>query len=202
MSDCSDWPDSLNAEIGANIRAAREAKKMSVSRLAARTVDLGYGLHRIAVITRVEAGERAITVPELIAIAAALDTAPLALVVPERPNDSIEVLPGVTMNGAAAVGWFTGTTSATPAGVIRDPSTTAKLELVMQLNQIDETLDIQRHNLYQALEGPKKLAMPDKMRDNTAAMAKHAREYIASLEVQRAQILELLDEHQGDSDGR
>jgi transcriptional regulator with XRE-family HTH domain len=197
-----DWPAAITAQIGATIGALRESQNMSVSRLSARTAELGYPMHRVAAITKIEAGERAISVPELMIVAAALNTAPLALLMPAGVEDPVEVLPGVTMNGAATLGWFTGATSATPTGVTLDRSTTSRLELVMRLNQINELLTIQRDNLHQALEGPKTLSMPDKLRERMGESAKHARALIGSLEAQRADIFELLDEHQGDSDGR
>ena len=53
---------------------------MSVLRLATRTGELGYPIHRTA-ISKIESGERVVTVAELIILAAALSTTPMALLV-------------------------------------------------------------------------------------------------------------------------
>lgn len=203
MTDnAEDWPGALTAQIGATISALREAQGMSVSRLAARTAELGYPMHRVAAITKIEAGERAITVPELIVIAAALNTAPLSLLAPSGPDDPVDVLPGVTMDGAGAFGWFTGTTSDVPTGAVVDRANTARLELIKRLNEIDELIFMQRVNLTQALEGPRVLSMPGELRSHMAASADHARALIQSLEIQRTEILHMLEENGADHDGR
>ena len=168
---------------------------MSAVKLATRTAELGYPVHRVA-ISKLESGERAITVPELVILAAALDTVPLALLL---CDETVEILPDNKMTGAAAVGWFTGTTSATPAGVTHDRSTTSRLDLTMRLNEVDELLDVQRHNLFQAESGPRALTMPDALKAHMEESAQRARELIESLERQRGSILHALaqDGHDG-----
>lgn len=160
---------------------------MSAVKLAARTTELGYPIHRVA-ISKLESGERAITVPELVILAAALNTVPLALLLPSTADETIEILPGNEMTGAAAIGWFTGTTSGTPAGVTRDWSATSRLELTMRLNEVDELLDVQRHSLLQAESGPRVLKMPDELKARMNETAQRARELIESLEKQRISI--------------
>ena len=168
---------------------------MSAVKLATRTAELGYPVHRVA-ISKLESGERAITVPELVILAAALDTVPLALLL---CDETVEILPDNKMTGAAAVGWFTGTTSATPAGVTHDRSTTSRLDLTMRLNEVDELLDVQRHNLFQAESGPRALTMPAALKAHMEESAQRARELIESLERQRGSILHALaqDGHDG-----
>jgi hypothetical protein len=105
------------------------------------------------------------------------------------------------MAGAAAIGWFTGTTSATPAGIARDRSATSRLELTMRLNEIDELLDLQRHSLLQAESGPRVLTMPEQLKARMDESAQRARDLIESLELQRISILHALGQS-GDRDGR
>ena len=172
---------------------------MSAVKLAARTTELGYPIHRVA-ISKLESGERAITVPELVILAAALNTVPLALLLPGTADAAIEILPGDEMTGAAAIGWFTGTTSATPTGVTRDRLATSRLELTMKLNEVDEHLDIQRHNLFEAELGLQRFTMSDAYREHEQKRLEHTREVVKTLEQQRDSIFDLLTQ-EGDHDG-
>jgi transcriptional regulator with XRE-family HTH domain len=193
-----EWPTGLSSRIGAAIRGTREIQNMSAVKLATRTAELGYPIHRVA-ISKLESGERDITVPELVVLAAALDTVPLALLLPGAAEETVEILPANKMTGAAAIGWFTGTTSATPAGVTHDRATTSRLDMTMRLNEVDEHLDMQRHNLLQAESGPRALTMPDALKAQMEESAQRARELIESLERQRESILHALaqDGHDG-----
>lgn len=201
MSDNSpEWPIELTRRIGTAISDARKAQNnMSVVKLAARTTELGYPIHRVA-ISKLESGERAITVPELVILAAALNTVPLALLLPGSADEKIEILPSNAMPGAAAIGWFTGTTSATPDGVTRDPSMTQVLELMTKLNEVNEYLGIQRHNLNQAKWALNTLRMSDAFRENQLKLVEDTREAVKTLEEQRDQIIHLLAKS-GDRDG-
>jgi transcriptional regulator with XRE-family HTH domain len=194
-----EWPAQLSRRIGAAIQAAREAQDVSAVKLAARTAELGYPIHRVA-ISKLESGKRDITVPELVIVAAALNTVPLALLLPGTVDETIEILPGREMTGAAAIGWFTGTTSATPPGVTRDRAVTSRLELTMRLNEVNEHLSIQLHNLFQTESSLKTFAMPDALRDHQLEVVKHTRKLVESLENQRDSILHMLAQN-GDRDG-
>jgi transcriptional regulator with XRE-family HTH domain len=189
-----DWPAELSRRIGAALYAARDAKDMSAVKLATRTAELGFPIHRVA-ISKLESGERPITVPELITLAAALDTVPLALLLPTTTDATIEILPGSEMTGAAAIGWFTGTTSATPAGVTRDRSATSRLELTMRLNEVDEHLDIQRRNLFQVESSLQTFTMREELKEHQQERVSQTRELVKSLEGQRDSILHLLAEN-------
>ena len=69
----------------------------------------------------------------------------------------------------------------------------------MRLNEVDELLDVQRHNLFQAESGPRALTMPDALKAHMEESAQRARELIESLERQRGSILHALaqDGHDG-----
>lgn len=192
MDDNSpDWPIELSKAIGAAMRDAREAQDISAVKLAARTAELGYPIHRVA-ISKLESGERAVTVPELITLAAALNTVPLALLLPAAVDETIEILPDNEMPGASAIGWFTGTTSATPAGVTRDRSATQRLELTMRLNEVNEQLEIQQHNLRQTELALQAFTMRDEFRKHEEDRVEHTRKLVKSIEEQRDSILYLL----------
>jgi hypothetical protein len=82
---------------------------MSAQQLANRCAALGAaGLTRL-VITNLETGRRAaVTVPELVALAAALETAPLLLLYPVGIQREVEYLPGRSAETWAAARWWTG----------------------------------------------------------------------------------------------
>jgi transcriptional regulator with XRE-family HTH domain len=194
-----EWPAELSRHVGAAIQAAREAQDVSAVKLAARTAELGYPIHRVA-ISKLESGKRDITVPELVILAAALNTVPLALLATDAPDEPVEILPSNEMTGASAIGWFTGSTSAAPAGVTRDRSVTQRLELTMKLNEVNELLEIQRHNLFQVESSLQTFTMPDAFRERQQETVRHTRDLVKSLEGQRDSILYMLA-HQGDWHG-
>ncbi|WP_131813935.1 helix-turn-helix domain-containing protein [Mycolicibacter kumamotonensis] len=197
MDDNSEpWPAELAKRVGAAIRSTREMQNVSAVKLAARATELGFPIHRIA-ISKLESGERAVTLPELIVLAAALNTAPLALLLPGPADEAIEILPDNKMTNAAAIGWFTGTTDATPGGVTRDRSATWRLELTMQLNEVDERLEVQRHNLFQA----ESVTPADAFVEHHREQVEHTRAIIKSLERQRDQIIFWLTD-EDHTDGR
>ena len=64
------------------VQAARGARGLSQRALAARVAELGLKINPTA-ITRIERGERRVSLNEVVAIATALDTHPLMLFHPE-----------------------------------------------------------------------------------------------------------------------
>jgi transcriptional regulator with XRE-family HTH domain len=168
------WPAQLTGQIAAAISATRAAQGMSVLRLAGRTGELGYPMHRTA-IAKIESGDRVVTVAELIALAAALGTTPMALLFADT-EATVEVLPGIDVTGADAAGWFAG-------------SETWLLDVVADLNDVDQQLDIQRRNLFQVESGLEKLDMPEGLKDHQRQRLGHIRELIKSLEQQRESII-------------
>lgn len=55
----------------------------------------------------------------------------------------------------------------------------------MLIAEVEEKLETQRHNLFQAEEGPKRLNMPEKYRERLVEEAQRYRELIESLEAAR-----------------
>ncbi len=127
-------------------------------------------------------------------------TVPLPLLLPGTFDETVEILPDSEMAGAAAIGWFTGTTSATPAGVTRDQTATSRLERTMRLNAVDEDLDIQRRNLFQLESSLDSFTMVDELKEHQRERAKHIRGLINSLEQERDSLLHMLAQN-GDHDG-
>jgi transcriptional regulator with XRE-family HTH domain len=200
MSDShQEWPRVLSARIGAAIRDTRDTQNISAVKLAARTAELGYPIHRVA-ISKLESGERDITVPELVILAAALNTVPLALLLPGTADEEIAILPDSAMTGAAAIGWFTGTTSSTPDGVTRDRSATSRLDLTMRLNEVNEHLETQERNLLNTELSLETFEMADGLREHQRDRLTHLQGIVKTLVQQRDSILHMLAQD-GDDDG-
>jgi transcriptional regulator with XRE-family HTH domain len=102
----NEWMKRTAAAIGARVRQAREENGMSVQGLADACTALGYKMLRTTLVN-LEAGARKnITVGELSVIAAALETGPLALIVPLEEDLEVEVLPGQKLAPWSAWKWF------------------------------------------------------------------------------------------------
>lgn len=110
-----DWEEEQTRRIGAEIKRLRG--KRSAQWLSDRTRELGCPVTR-AVISDVEVGRRRyVTVTELVVIALALDTAPVALIYPAPYWDRIAPFPlpeggsGFEVTKLWAAQWFSGLSS-------------------------------------------------------------------------------------------
>jgi len=113
------WGDRLVERIASEIRRLRTSQKISAQALADRVTELGLAMSR-STVADIENGRRKfITVAELLAIACALNAAPLMLVFPGpyagfELVDGLPVAPGGTPIGVApkseAINWFCGET--------------------------------------------------------------------------------------------
>lgn len=106
------WEEEQAHRVGTEIRRLRN--KRSAQDISDRTVELGCAVTR-AVISDIEVGRRRyVTIAELIVLARALDTAPLALLYPAPYRDAIQILPiaeggkSQELEKILAVQWFSG----------------------------------------------------------------------------------------------
>lgn len=101
------WSDEVTARIAGEIRRLRGDR--SGQWLSDRTAELGQRVSR-STISEIETGRRkSITVADLILLAAALETAPIALVYPAPyGTDAIRVVPHVNGSKTWALQWFSG----------------------------------------------------------------------------------------------
>lgn len=107
MSDS--WPDEITARIATEIKRLREdVLGVSGQWLSDRTADLGHRVSR-STISEIETKRRkSITVADLIILAAALDTVPLALIYPGPYDQNIRALPNLDVAQIWAARWFSG----------------------------------------------------------------------------------------------
>jgi transcriptional regulator with XRE-family HTH domain len=99
------------------LQEAREARGgMSQRDLAARLADIGYRLSQSA-ITRIERGERKVSLGEAIALAAALDVAPVHMFLPIEGDQPVRLAPALEVKPDQARAWATGRRPLDPANV-------------------------------------------------------------------------------------
>jgi transcriptional regulator with XRE-family HTH domain len=75
-------PDAVSTQVAANIRAARKEAGLTLEQVAQRAA--GGDLLRLNTLSRIERGDREISIRELYAIAGALGVAPASLL-PDQP---------------------------------------------------------------------------------------------------------------------
>ncbi|WP_156366060.1 MULTISPECIES: helix-turn-helix domain-containing protein [unclassified Nocardiopsis] len=110
--------------VARNVRRFREAQGLSAAKLSARTAELGYEIPREGV-QKIEAaadgrpGARHINADELVVLALALNTTPVALLLgtSDRANDTVEITGVGETTADQAWAWATGDAPALP----RDP---------------------------------------------------------------------------------
>ena len=81
---------------------------MSAHELAEETARLGYPITRSQIANYESGRKQSLDVAELMVIAAALDVAPLELLFPDKPDQTVQMLPGQTATTSDAISWFTG----------------------------------------------------------------------------------------------
>ncbi|RDB49348.1 helix-turn-helix domain-containing protein [Tsukamurella tyrosinosolvens] len=155
--------DSWSQVVGEAIMKRRERMGLSAVKVAERTRELGTPVHRVA-LGKIEAGTRDATLPELVAIATALDTAPLALLFPNVLEDT-EVLPERTLPDLDALRWFLGAGGWSgdlkrmppmPDGAWSDGSilwVDDSMMIPIRLLQLDELIDAQKARLHDVERG-------------------------------------------------
>lgn len=105
MSAGDEWAADVVQRVGAEVKRLRGSSG-SAQWLSERCAELGYPIGR-ATISEIEVGRRkTVSVPELIVLAAALDTSPVCLVYPGPYKGRVEFLPGNSEMEYDAAQWF------------------------------------------------------------------------------------------------
>ncbi|MEU3340695.1 helix-turn-helix transcriptional regulator [Streptomyces sp. NPDC006668] len=101
--------------VAANVKRLREARGLSTTRLAAAVEELGQSIPATG-ITRIEKGQRRVDSDDLVALALALNVAPIALLLPPRwGSDTVELTPTVEVSAQVAWLWAQGEAPAAEA---------------------------------------------------------------------------------------
>jgi transcriptional regulator with XRE-family HTH domain len=102
------WAARLTRTVAGEVRRYRQERGFSAQQLADRCADLGMDISRTT-IADLENGRRvAISLAELLVLAAALDVAPVLLAFPLGRQETVEALPGREVPTWEAAMWFCG----------------------------------------------------------------------------------------------
>lgn len=103
----TNWAAETVNRTAAEIRRRRQELGLSAQALSERTTALGHTVSR-ATISDLELGRRGerLLVPDLIVLAAALQTSPGVLMFPDQPHGAVEVLPNVEGTSSSAARWL------------------------------------------------------------------------------------------------
>jgi hypothetical protein len=101
-----DWAEREAHRVALEIKRLRDPR--SAQWLADRTRELGHTVSRTVIADLENGRRRYITTAELVVLAAALETAPIALLYPPPYSEDVEVLPGQTRQKISAVQEFSG----------------------------------------------------------------------------------------------
>ena len=141
----TNWDEGSTQRIGGVVRQLRTGRGWSAKALADRTTEIGHSVGR-ATISELETGKRRnVSVAELVALAAALDVPPVALLYPDLPDGEVEVLPGFDVSHIEAVQWFSG--EAVLRQDSRDFDTDRRREAGVEQVQASRRLNQLRHAL-------------------------------------------------------
>jgi transcriptional regulator with XRE-family HTH domain len=103
-----DWAGRYARVVAREVRRYREERGMSAQQLSDACAALGLPIHR-SVLANFENGRRSnLNLNELLVIARALGVAPIFLMFPLGYEETVEVLPGMTVPTAEAVEWAAG----------------------------------------------------------------------------------------------
>lgn len=131
------WERDLHARISQAIKVARG--KRSAQWLADRTVELGYPVTR-AQIANYESGRKmTLDIAELIALASALNTSPVALVYPGPYDEEVELFPGESWSQFTAAQWFSAIPSEPYEEMSQWRSETRDLNLWRRLDALESS---------------------------------------------------------------
>lgn len=101
------WEVEQAHRIGREVQRLRKAASLTAQQLGDRAGELGLKMTRQAISDLENGRRRYVTTSELVVLAAALDTSPVALVYPGPYGDEmIELLPGMQASKFIAAEWF------------------------------------------------------------------------------------------------
>lgn len=103
------WERRHTAGLGEAVK--RQRGQLPAAWLERRTTQLGLKMTRQSIADLESGRRRFVTTSELLVLAAALNTTPVALMYPsvsDGPDNAVEVLPGVESTGFQAAQWFSG----------------------------------------------------------------------------------------------
>jgi transcriptional regulator with XRE-family HTH domain len=138
-----DWAEEQARRIAQEVKRLRRRGSHSAQWLADRTSELGYPVSR-STVTDLENGRRRfVTTAELMVLARALNTTPIALLYADPLGPEVEMmLPGVKATETFALQWFSGFVDIPSAAVADDSAeyrrNLQRLQTARQIWDLDE----------------------------------------------------------------
>lgn len=119
------WSDTLTERVAGAVRSARGNR--SAQEVADETARLGHPMTRSQIANLESGRKRSLDIAELLVIAAALRTSPVALLYPGPYDHEIEVLPDKFATELEAAEWFSGLARHAFTDSADDPRQSAQL---------------------------------------------------------------------------
>jgi|GEM_PF-1270175 len=143
------WEGRITHAVGSAIRYWRERRQMTTRELEEATSQLGQTISR-AVITNLENQRRdAVSLAEVLVLAAALDVSPILLIAPVGREPKVEILPGVEVTPWESRGWVHGALAAKYANFSNERWTESNR--VLYLYEVHRNLIRRYHQMVAAL---------------------------------------------------
>ncbi|MHA0285186.1 helix-turn-helix domain-containing protein [Mycobacterium sp. C3-094] len=141
--DAKEWQKELAGRVGRAVQQARRAAGYTALELSRRCDDLGYPISRVA-ISKIESNSRAgkLDLAELIALAAALHTSPVALVFPGPYDRDVELFPRQNWPQFTAAQWFSALSSEPFEEMTEWRSATWELNTWRRLDELETSRDV------------------------------------------------------------
>jgi hypothetical protein len=132
------WQKDMAERVGRAVQNRRRVLKMTAAALAKRCAEFGYPISRVA-IGKIESNHREgkLDLAELVTLAQALDTAPIALLYPGPYRKEVEFVPKSEVPEIWAAQWFSGLVY----GVSDVPYTDGEVVAVPNFVAYDRSLD-------------------------------------------------------------
>lgn len=142
------WQLAIAERVGKAVQEYRQRFGLTAQAFAARTAELGYPISRVA-ISKIESNKRAgkMDLAELIVLAAAMNTPPVALLYPALPDGEVDLLPDRPVRSVVAARWFSGEISRASIDATTDPdrmdderANMRRLQLSRRRHQLQESI--------------------------------------------------------------
>lgn len=106
MQSDETWGERMAKQLSNGIEMYRRGR--SDQWIADQATALGHPMSRTAISEYRRGKRKVVPITDLLALAAALEVAPIELLFPTYPIEEVEYLPGIKAEGSTVVGWFIG----------------------------------------------------------------------------------------------
>lgn len=137
------------------LRYWRDRKRLTAQEVADRVATIGGKLTRQA-ISKIENGDRGVSIDEIVLLGRALGIAPILLVFPVGHENAVEVLPGHVVDAVDAALWFTGEMPFPGPDIVTEDEEYEQGAIAIRLFREHHHLERDRRNAARRLESEQK----------------------------------------------